>query len=91
MTGDLHAFHVVGTAVVRWDARGRALCGCVSFPRCQDGGQGMEVGSPRKAHSRCGRGDERGEENLMGDGDSVSLSLSLSLTHTYVHVDLHSP
>ena len=85
MTGDHHASHVVGAAVVRWDARGRALCVCVSFPRCQGGGQGMEVGSPRKARSRCGRGDERGEENLMGDGDSVSLSLFLSHTHTQTH------
>ena len=39
MTSDPHASYVVGTAVVGWDARWKALCVCVSFPSCQDVGQ----------------------------------------------------
>ena len=39
MTSDPHASYVVGTAVVGWDARCRALCVYVSFPSCQDAGQ----------------------------------------------------
>ena len=56
MTGDSYASYVVRTAVVRQDAR----CGCVSFMSYQDGGRWMQVGSPRKAHTSCNRG-ERGE------------------------------